>query len=365
MGMVVATMACSRAEAPPQSVIAVRVRAVESGTLASATPYSGTVEAVTAVTLSFNVGGYVQYIAEAKAYDGRMRPLQGGDRIVRGGVLAGLREDEYAARLAELRGMRDQTATVNAKANLDLLRGAELLPRGAIPQAEFDALRSQREALAGASSASDARVREAEISLADTQLKSPIDGIVLARSIEVGALVAPGSPAFRVADTSRVKVLFAVPDAVARVLRAGAPVSFTTEAVAGRAFTASVTNVAAQADTNTRLFDIEATSDNRDGVLKVGMVTALTFDAAADATPFAVVPLSAVVRPPSGERGFAVYTVARLPPGSPTFAQRRTVDLGGFARNQIAVTRGLSPGELVIVQGASLATDGAQVDIVP
>ena len=45
------------------------------------------------------------------------------------------------------------------------------------------------------------RQSQAELSLQDAVLRSPIDGVILRRSVEVGSLAGPSAPAFTVADT--------------------------------------------------------------------------------------------------------------------------------------------------------------------
>jgi multidrug resistance efflux pump len=55
-------------------------------------------------------------------------------------------------------------------------------------------------------------VQEKQIPLNDTELKSPLNGVVLEKAVEKGTLVAAGSKAFVVADTSSVKAVFGVAD---------------------------------------------------------------------------------------------------------------------------------------------------------
>ena len=74
-----------------------------------------------------------------------------------------------------------------------------------------------------------------------------------------------------------------------------------------------------------------------------------------------LVPLVALVRPPSDPRGFAVFVVEgeRHPR-----AHRRVVRLGGLVGNAVAVESGLRPTERVVSCGASLLDDGDVVTIV-
>ena len=355
---------CHHATEYKKPLQAVRVESVASVASQSLTPYSGTALAQTQVDLSFKVGGYVQSIATVKDLQGRTRSLQAGDRVEKGMVLATVRESDYRAKLAELSGMRSDTSSAYARAKADYERAQTLVAQGSISQAEFDGVKARYGSAAGAAAAANARVSEASIALADARPKAPFDGIVLARGIEVGALVGPGTLAFTIADTTTMRVVFGVPDSVQRALAIDQTVTITTDALPGRTFGGTLSKIAAQADPKTRVFDVEATLDNADKALKVGMVMQVQIDLRnASAPPAALIPLSAVVRPPKAPTGFAAFVVTSE--GGGDTAHLRTVALGDLVTNRVAVTTGLSVGDQVIVQGATLVTDGQRVMVVP
>jgi len=67
-----------------------------------------------------------------------------------------------------------------------------------------------------------------------------------------------------------------------------------------------ISEIAAVADPNTRVFDIEATIPNPDARLRVGMIAALHLPAAVQAKGTVVVSTRAIVRPPDDPKGYAV-----------------------------------------------------------
>jgi len=81
------------------------------------------------------------------------------------------------------------------------------------------------------------------------------------------------------------------------------------------------------------------------------------------ANPNLGVPIGALVRAPAGHEGYAVFVV----PGtdSKASAQLRPVEVGQMYGNQIAVTKGLRPGERVITTGLTMVQDGRAVEVVP
>ena len=149
-------------------------------------------------------------------------------------------EADFKARLAELRGMRGDAAAAYARAKADYDRGWTLVSSGTMSQAEFDNVNARYGSASGAVAAANARESEARIALSDANLRAPIDGIVLNRSIEVGALVGPGAVAFTIADLRTMRVVFAVPDSAQHLLTLDQPVTVTTDALAGRSFTGTI-----------------------------------------------------------------------------------------------------------------------------
>jgi RND family efflux transporter MFP subunit len=353
--------ACHR---PPDQrpLLPVRVQSVAPAGARGAVRYSGRFEAQTQVTLAFKVGGYVSTIAQVSRESGARRLIQAGDAVRSGDVLATLRKGDYSTKLDELRGARDNARAAAVNAKLDLDRAAQLLRQNAMPQAQFDSVKARHDSLVGEARAAEARVGQASISLSDTELRSPLTGIVLHRIIEVGDLVSPGTTGFIVADTNTMKVLFGVPDSVQIGLQTGLPVTIHTEALPRREFQGLITKIAARADEKSRAFDVEATIDNKDQALKVGMIATAKLDATATQAG-AVVPLSAVIKVPDRKDTFAVFVVTDS--GGTSVAKLRPVVLGELVRNDVTVTQGLAEGEAVVVRGASIVRDGDRVAVVP
>jgi len=354
---------CQSGQPYSRPVPPVRVQVVAATGPAGPVRYSGRIVAATEVNLSFRVGGYVSAVTTTLRPDGTRRLLQSGDPVQRSAVLATIRRSDYATRLDELRGTREGLTASVTKAKLDLDRARDLLDQRVIPQAEYDAAKARYDSAVGERTAAEARVGQAGIALADTELRSPLDGVVVHRSLEVGDLVSPGTPAFVVADTAKVKVVFGVPDSVQTQLRIDDAVTIRTEAVPGRKFRGAVTKIAERADDRSRAFDIEATIDNRDQALKIGFIATAEVDSAATVAPNAAVPLSAVVELPGQRDAHAVFVIAARDGRS--VASLRPVVLGDLVRNDVTIAGGVAVGEIVIVVGANHVRDGEPVAVIP
>ena len=240
---------------------------------------------------------------------------------------------------------------------------SKLAEHGSVPGADLDAARTRRDSAAAQLAGAKVRVDEAQTALADTSLRSPLDGVVLKRTVEVGALAAPGTVAFSVADVSSVKAVFGVPDTMLPRVRLGATQTVATEAYP-TPFAGRISRIAPSADPKSRVFEVEVTVGNADGRLKPGMVAALSVDTSApQIADEPLVPLSAIVRAPAHAGKFAVFVVEDA--GGKSVARAREVDLGEYLGRVIPVKQGLKGGERVVVQGAGLLSDGEAVEVIP
>jgi multidrug efflux system membrane fusion protein len=168
-----------------------------------------------------------------------------------------------------------------------------------------------------------------------------------------------------VADLTRVKAVFGVPDLVVGRLRIGTPLRVTSEAFGPEEFPGRVTAVSPSADAQSRVFNVEVTIPNGDGRLKAGMIASVELaPASASEIPAgaATVPVAAVVKSPKSG-SYAVFVVDGS--GETAVARSRDVSLGRISGNRVAVAEGVEAGERVVVSGASLLVDGERVRVIP
>lgn len=353
---------CGHSETPAHPGIPVRVSPAgmlgESGGLR----YSADIDAFTQVSLAFKSGGYVDRIIERKGADGRTRILQVGDRVGQGEILAHVRESEYSDKVNSAKAQVDQAEATYDKAKLDFDRATNLYKTDSYTKAQYDAAKAAFDTAAASVESAKAAWQQARTALTDCSIQSPLTGWVLSRSIEVGALVGTGSPAFVLADTHLVKAVFGVPDTRIGSVKLGAPQTITTTSLPDE-FHGRITSVSPSADPKSRVFSVEVTIPNSDNRLKPGMIATLTLGGAHTKPLATVVPLSAVVRSTQNADGFSVFVVTDQ--GGKSFARERTVEIGDTQGNLISVTKGLKPGESVVVTGATLIKDGDEIKVIP
>jgi len=353
---------CEHAAPPAHNAIPVRVSAAGTLEESGGLRYSADIEAFTQVSLAFKSGGYVDHILERKGADGRKRVLEVGDRVSQGEILAHVRQSEYSDKANFAEAQMDQVQANYDKAKLDFERATNLYKTDSYTKVQYDAAKAAVDAGAASVESARANWQQAKTALADCSVQSPLTGWVLSRNIEVGALVGTGTQAFVLADTHLVKAVFGVPDTRVSYVKLGAPQTITTTSLP-REFHGRITSVSPSADPKSRVFSVEVTIPNSDDRLKPGMIATLTLGAGKLEPVTTVVPLSAVVRSTQNADGFAVFVVTDQ--AGKSIARERTVEIGDTQGNLISVTKGLKPGESVVVTGGTLIKDGDEIKVIP
>jgi membrane fusion protein (multidrug efflux system) len=316
-------------EAAPRA-LAVAVHEAVVTNLSEVVIMPGRVEAEKEARLAVETGGRVLWLGVEK-----------GDRVEAGQVL--LRLDS-----------RSQTAAVSrAEVNLrqaedDLKRWQVLKETGSVSALEFEGVLNRRDL---------ARIAldEARTDYERCSVRSPIDGLIEERPVEIGETVMPGVPVLRVVQMDRVKVMVDVPERDVMALPPGAEVCLEADAAPGMTFTGKVAFAAAVADPRSNTFRNEILVENRAGFLKPGMIARVAVVRGVIRNTV-VVPLSALI-PVKGQ--YVVYLV------EDNRAVRRVVKLRAVIDTLAAVQEGLAPGDRVVVEGQRLVTDGTVVTVAP
>lgn len=405
------TIGCKTA-AQEKTVKPVKVKTVETHSGTTSTRYSASIRPSSQVEVAFKVGGYVETI---KSTD--QRHIQAGDIVTKGAVLAQLRQSDYVAKVNEARSqqgearsaldmnnsqlkeaitsvetsraqLKDSEAAME-RARLDFERARALFATESMTRPEFDAAKERYDVTKAKCDAAKAQLAVAEakvntakfqigaaesrmktseavvytasIPLGDAQLKSPLSGVVIERKVEVGQLVSTGTPAFVLADLSSVKAAFGVPDLSLQNFKLGDTLTMSTDAIPGTEFTGHISRISPAADQSSRVFDVEVTIPNLQGLLKPGMIASISVNEMTATTEVPVVPLTAVTRSKADPNAYAVLVVEEN--GGRQVARMRTVTLGESYGNSVAVSSGVKAGEIVITTGVTQVADGEEVRI--
>jgi RND family efflux transporter MFP subunit len=358
-----ASVGCTRVSADKTSR-PVRVERVERTPAAMGLRYSAVVQPHEQVPLAFKVGGYVRELYQRPGADGRPRNLQQGDAVRRGTVLARVNPADHRERVNQAKAQVAEAEANLAKVRSDAARAEALYQGKALTRPDYDAATAGLAASLARAEGARAQLESAQISLRDGALVAPFDGIVLSRSVEVGSLAGVGTIGLTVADLTRVKAVFGVPDQVVQRVQVGAALRVASDAFPGAFFPGQVTAVSPSADPQSRVFSVEVTIPNPDQRLKAGMIASVevTPPDTSDTAGTPTVSVGAVVKS-SRPGAYAVFVAAG--PDDAMVARARDVSLGRISGNRVAVENGLAVGERVIVSGASLLSDGDRVRVIP
>lgn len=292
---------------------------------------SGTVEAATRSTVSFNVPGTITEIT-----------VEQGQRVAKGQTLARIRSGNYVnadnIAEAELAQARD------AYARLKKLHDADALP-------EIKWVEVQQK-LKQAENAAELSAR----AVADATLQSPVDGVVSLRLAEPGQTVVTAEPVLELVSAADLRIAVSVPEAeIGRVAQGqDAVVSFPElgiDSLPGRVVLKSVV-----ADPLTRAYTVKVSLPATAGRVLPGMVGNVTLTSAAAAdegTAGVVLPSQAVLL--GADNSTFVWVV------KDGAAARRTVTADELLSGGTLVTAGLQPGDSVIVAGMEKVGSGTRV----
>lgn len=204
----------------------------------------------------------------------------------------------------------------------------------------------------------EASLEALEERLERTLVRAPISGTLDDRMVEIGSMVASGSPVARIVETDPVKITGGVPERFATAVHAGDRATVTFDVLPGQRFEGTLTYVGAAVNARNRTFPVELTLPNPGRVVKPEMVAGI--EIVRDVRKgVVVVPREALVRVEDGQVAFVVGEE-----GGRATAVRRSLVLGPARQNEIVVEEGLQPGDRLIVVGQHQVAAGDRVRVV-
>ncbi|MDR3120138.1 MAG: efflux RND transporter periplasmic adaptor subunit [Clostridiales bacterium] len=189
--------------------------------------------------------------------------------------------------------------------------------------------------------------------LSETQLESPISGVVNICNARAGEFVSPQAPAFVLVDLDRVNVEVSVSELLINKIRTGDQIDVIIHALGGAAYKGEIVTISPSAD-QTSLFPVKIAIDNPDGILRSGMFAEVRF-IKEHSEGAVVLPRGCVL---SNSAGDYVYVVRD------GLAYKAPVTTGVDNGKEVEITEGLTFGEQVVVKGGTNLSDGEAVNVV-
>jgi membrane fusion protein, multidrug efflux system len=186
---------------------------------------------------------------------------------------------------------------------------------------------------------------------ADATLRSPIDGAVARRHVNVGESANVNAAVFTIVRTDILKLSGVVPERAALDVRAGQEVALRVDPLPGRTFAGRIVRVSPAVDVTNRTVLLEAEVPNQDGLLKPGLFARGTVASHRDAAVVFV--HQAAVAHFAGVSKVFVVADGRV--------QERPVRLGPRHGDAVEVVEGVKAGEQVAISDLAQLHDGAPV----
>jgi membrane fusion protein, multidrug efflux system len=309
------------------------------------------------VSLHAKVPGYVERIF-----------VDCGSVVKEGDLLVQLSAPEMASHLAEAQSRLDSAEADRIQAEAQLagaeatyerlkkaaetpgaIAGNELIQAEKQAEAERALVRSRQQSSRAAQSVVDAQ-KELQSYL---KIAAPFEGVITDRLVHPGALVGvgPDMALLVLQQTSRLRLVAAVPEEYVGSIMEGAKVDFRVPAYPERTFYGAIARVSHALDKDTRTMAVELDVANRDGALAPGMFPTLKWPSRR-LRPALLVPKISVVT--TTERSFVV----RDKNGRAEWVDVRKGEAEG---DLIEVLGDLKPGDRIVRRATDEIREGSEL----
>ena len=361
-----------------QTPAAYQVQKAQQGDLTITVSATGAIQPTNQVDVGSERSGIVRTV-EAD-YNDRVKVGQVLARLDTELLDAEIRKSEAALESVKARVLQAQATLREARSELDRMRKLHELTGGKVPSAsELDTAQAALERARADEAAAQAQVSQSRAALeanrtdlSKTLILSPINGIVLSRSVEPGQTVAASLQApvlFTLAeDLSSMELHVDLDEADVGKVKPGQQATFTVDAYPGRTFPAEITQVRYSAKTEGGVVTYETVLnvDNSSLLLRPGMTA--TADITVEKVSNAVlVPNSALrftpaaaVQEPAEKNSMLSRLMPRPPRHSRRTSQNAQLNGTGEAEQRVWTLRDGSPEPVAVVVGA---TDGVMTEV--
>jgi RND family efflux transporter MFP subunit len=256
-----------------------------------------------------------------------------GDRVSKGQLLVQMESSNL---------QQQNTQLANLKKDYD--RYNELLKVGGIAQQQVDQIKTQIDVL-------QTQMKNVQD---NTQLRSPINGIVTARNYDNGDVFAQ-QPVLTVQQLNPLKAIVNVSESYFTQVKLGMPVDIHLDVYENEPFTGKITLIYPTIDANTHTFGIEVTIDNKSMKVRPGMFGRLSLNLG---TVQSVIVPDAAVQKQSGANDKYIYVV------EDGKARYRKIELGEHLGVNYEILSGINAGDVVVTAGQTRLIDGTEIEVI-
>jgi membrane fusion protein (multidrug efflux system) len=249
------------------------------------------------------------------------------------------------------------------RAEREYARFLKLKEAGLITQQNLDDAATEKEAATARVSAAKAQLRVAEGELRQTQtrlakavIRSPLNGVVSQRNMNVGDLTGD-KMIFHIVDNRLLDLTVTVPSGETGSVKVGQPLTFSTDSLPGKTFTGKVAFINPAVSEADRSVRIVAEVKNEPETLKAGLFVKGKI-VTGSRTGVLQVPRTGLITWDVAKKQAEVLVV------NGDKAKRKTITTGTLSGEQVEVSSGLTAGELVVTRGGFNLKDGDTIKVI-
>lgn len=345
-------MGCSQNDEEQEEKIPVEVKKMILGNVVQSITYNGDIKAEFEVKVFSKIPDRIEtfYVDEGD-YVKQGQPIA---KIVATTIQQGVRQAEAA-----LTAARAQESNVK----IEYERAQRLNRENAMSQQQFDAIKTQYEAVQQQVVQAEAALKSVKSQYGDATITAPISGIIGERNLEVGDMASPALPIVRIVQMDRVKIEFDATEEDLGKLAKGQPAFVRVKSYPDTIFTGKVKRISPVLDPLTRMATVEVLIENRDHKLKPGMYAEIEVRTG-EINDVLVVPRFATIENTTLEnrngedevvKNYYVYTVNN------DTAYQKKLDVLYVNHKTIAVKSGIEIGDRLVVAGQNNLRDSVAV----
>lgn len=349
VAILIATGLVVRRAAVARELPAWRMAEVTRGDVEQTISATGSLSAVTTVSVGTQVSGQVAEIF-----------VDFNDLVKKGQLLARIDPTLANQAVIDAQASLERTRAELTQASSELERNRSLRDSGLVAASAFESVEARFAVTRANVKSAQVSLERARQNLGFTEIHAPIDGVVVERNVDVGQTVAASLSApqlFLIAnDLSRMQILAQVDESDISRIREGQRVQFTVQALSGERFEGSVRQVRLQSLTqeNVVTYPVVVEVADPEGRLLPGMTASLDF-LVEGAESVLTVPNAALRFRPAGTAAASERAPATRPGEGRLY---RVVGSGEL--EQIAVKTGISNGSATEVSGDGVS-EGMQI----
>ena len=316
--------------------------------------FTGVARAGLESNLSFKVSGTILTL-----------PVKLGDKVKEGELIAEIDPSDYLIQKQEAEAslISSQAQARNAQADYSRIRA--LYENNNASRGELDNARASSESADAQVEASKKRLELSDLQLSYTRLTSPVDGAIAEVYVEVNENVSTGEKIVTITSGTNTEVTVAVPEILISLIQDGSPVEITFDAIPGKTYTGTVSEVGVAATSAATTFPVTIRVDGENGNILPGMAAEVAFRFRYQENGSTIfVPSVSVGEDRQGRYVFLLEEESGTDGDTDIYITRKIpVTVGNISAEGIEIVQGLRGGELIVTAGVRRISDGQRVKL--